>query len=137
MVEDYVLGEDEYEILEMSDPEPITSEEVKNKLESPLAGSIKQEDFDRKDYTIKDYLSLEEDQYPRNIAENKGETLATLIGAGVAYGAIDLISEEPLSLPAAAAGYLGASYLSGLMKQEMDIDTAFENSLNHMSNKLK
>lgn len=137
MPEDYVLDDSEYEVIEEGDPEPITSEEVKQKLESPFAGPIEQEDFDDRDYTLLDYLTLEEGQYPRNIRENKGSALATMTGAGLTYAGVHVFSDEPVSISAIIGGFLAASYFGGIRDQDMDLDTALENSKQEWSNRFK
>lgn len=135
MAGEYVLDESEYKVLETGEQRPITSEEVKRKLESPVPKVIEQEDFDRKDYTMLDYLSLEHGQYPRNFRDNKSKAVSTALGAGVAYGGSQLISDNPLTATGGIMGFALASYIIGLREQEMDLDEALENSRDHWSEK--
>ena len=137
MAEDYILDESEYEILETGETEPIISEEVKRKLESPIPEIIDQEDFDRKGYTLSDYLSLDEGQYPRNFRDNKGQAVSTGTGVSLAYAGSHLLSEEPFSLSGTLVGFAVASYLIGLRDQEMELDEALENSMEYWSENLK
>jgi len=133
--DEYVLDEDEYEILETGDPEPITSEEVKRKLESPVPEVIEQEDFDGNGPTLSDYFGISEDQYPRNISDNKAMAAGSLAAFGLYTAASYAGTEDPIYLGAALVGLPVANYAIGLTDQETDFEEALNNSVKNLADR--
>ncbi|MFB6245714.1 MAG: hypothetical protein ABEJ03_05210 [Candidatus Nanohaloarchaea archaeon] len=137
------LGSDEYEV-ESEKVGSLESDIVRKKIEGDLYGVIFQEDFDgldeddeyrkEKDYGISEYLSLDQDTFPRNWSNNGPEVAewlakGSLIGLGVAY-----LTEEP-----AAIGFLGAlaaDYQEALKDQDRELRTAIENSRDRLQDYL-
>ena len=139
--EEYVLSDDEFEVLETEEQGRITSEEVKRKLErpcDPVLGPIEQDDFDKKGYTLSDYFLTDEDAFPRNLndKDNIGDFAAAAIGAGAAYGGFQLLTGD-----AAASSYLGGAAIAatyiGYRNQEMDLGEAFDNSREYWQDKVR
>lgn len=123
--DDYVLSEDEYEVVETGEPEPVRSETVKRKLDSRYDEVIEQEDFDPGP-GLSQYLSIGEDQYPRKLSGN-GEKVAGTATAGAVYSAGAYASgQETLIL--ATLGLPVAMYLEGLMHQDLSFEEALENT---------
>lgn len=126
---DYVLDDSEYEVLETSESRPITSEEVRKKLDGDIPGPIEQSDFDEKDYTLSDYFRLEQGQYPRNISDHKAEAMGGIAAGGLAMG---LASNAGGGYPLSTAGIIGAvslaAYNVGLVEQDKEFSEAFNNS---------
>ncbi len=137
---EYTLDDDEFEVLETEHQGPITSDEVKEKLENPcdpLLGPIEQEDFDKKGYTVSDYFLTDEDAFPRNLTDRDNlETFgAAAIGAGAIYGAFQLLTGEAVTSSYVGGAAIGATYM-GYRNQEMDLDEAIDNSREYWSEKL-
>ncbi len=123
--EEYVLSEDEYEVVEIGEPEPIRSETVKRKLDSPYDEVIEQEDF-HPGPGLSEYFSLGEDQYPRKLSGN-GEKVAGTAAAGAVYTAgVYSAGQETMML--ATLGLPVAMYLEGLMHQDLSFEEALENT---------
>ncbi len=138
--QDYVLSDDEFEVLETEEEGRITSEEVKKKLErpgDPILGPIEQDDFDKKGYTLSDYFLMDEDAFPRNLKdkENLRNFAATAIGAGAAYGGFELLTGEAIASSYVVGAAIAATYI-GYRTQEMDLDEAFDNSREYWSEKI-
>lgn len=136
--DEYVLSDDEYEILETGNQRQITSEEVKKKLENPsdpFLGPIEQEDFDKKGYTLLDYLKMDEDTYPRKIRGNGSKAVAGAMGIGLYSGAEYLAANQLPSTESIIVGFAVGSYLAGLNRQEMKLSEAVRNSGKEWSQK--
>lgn len=137
---EYVLDDDEFEVLETEEQGRITSEEVKKKLErpfDPVLGPIEQDDFDKKGYTLSDYFLMDEDAFPRNLKDtgNLGSLGAAAIGAGTAYGSVQLLTGDAMASSYIGGAAIAATYM-GYRDQEMDLDEAFDNSVEYWTEKL-
>ena len=130
----YTLDDSEYEVLESESRGPITSEEVKKKLNSdnPFLGPIEQSDFDDKDYTVSDYLWIDDDDYPRNIRDNKATLAGSTAALGVYLAASGSLKTDPAFMGSALAGFATANYAMGLHIQDQEFSTAMSNSIENM-----
>jgi len=122
--DEYVLSDDEYEVVKTGEPEPVRSEEVREKLDSDRDVVIEQEDFYSEGLT--DYLSIGSDQYPRDLSGNGGKVAGTA-SAGAVYSA-GVYSSGQETLMLATLGLPVVMYLEGLMEQDLSFDEALENS---------
>ncbi|WP_414837254.1 hypothetical protein ACK3SF_03220 [Candidatus Nanosalina sp. VS9-1] len=129
----YDLDESEYRVLDTTSEGPITSEEVIEKLEDPDSEAIAQDDFDDRDYTLRDYFWIEEDQFPRNIRDNKDNLAATAIGLGIFSGGHYIAYQDPSIAKTALVSVPPAMYLSGLRVQEQELGEALMNSVENLT----
>lgn len=128
-VDEYVLDGDEYEVLETGEAEPITSEEVREKLESPIPGVIEQDDFDGNGPTLSDYFWIGEEEYPRNLSDNQALLAGSLTAFGLYSAGAYAGGQESAYLGGAIlAAFPAVNYMVGLTVQDTDIEEAVENS---------
>lgn len=124
---EYILSEDEYEVVETGEPRPIESETVQRKLESPHDEIIEQDDFEDF-YTVRDYFLPGEDTFPRDVSGNLAKIAGTTVYGGFySAGAYALTDNPQIAIGALAAIPVGV-YLEGLMDEDMELDTALRNT---------
>lgn len=127
-MDDYILGEDEYEVIDTGIQRPITSEEVRKKLDGSRPGPIEQGYFDEKGDTLSDYFRIEKDQYPRNISDHKAEAAGGLAAGGLALGVSSIGNGQTLTAAGILASISIAAYNVGLYEQDKEFSEAFKNS---------
>lgn len=122
--DEYVLDQNEYEVVETGESEPIRSETVKSKLGSEGDEAIRQEDFYSEGLT--DYFSLDSDQYPRKLSGNEGKLAGTASAGALYSGGVYASGQETMML--ATLGLPLVMYLEGLMDQDLGFEEALENT---------
>lgn len=135
----YVLDESEYEIVETKYEGLITSEEVKSKLEEQGSDPIEQEDFDDRDfedeesegYTLKDYLWIDEGQYPRDFRD-RDSLAANAVGLGLFSSGHYIVFQDASIAGTAVAAAPPAMYVTGLRDQDQDLGEALKNSVENI-----
>lgn len=128
--DEYVLSEDEYEVVDTGEPEPIRSETVKRKLDSPYDEIIEQDDF-HPGPGLSEYFSLDKEQYPRNLSGN-GAKVAGTASAGAVYS-VGAYASGQETLMLATLGLPVAMYLEGLMHQDLSFEEALGNTRESLS----
>jgi len=134
---DYVLDDDQYEIVDKESKGRITSEKVREKLFSPGEEPILQGDFEDsggeedEDYTLADYLLLKNETVTerRDVkASMAGSGAGSTVGtAGLVYG-----TGEPAYVGAGLLAFAMTEYNRSLIEQDGDFTTAVGNSLEEL-----